>query len=886
MRLLKPVILCLSFFPVLLKAQLLQGVVQNEKGEAVPNASIFISEIARGIVANDKGQFQTDIKQGVYTCEFRSLGYESKTMRIEVPVAQGVLVVTLADKVYQLSEVLVSPDDEDPAYRIMRKVIAYAPFHRNRISEYQSRTYTKGTYRIDKIPGVIKQMSKMNGKKIDFDALTGKTFVMESDNEITFKAPNSYDQRVKAVKSSIPKEFDVGEENLKVVNSNIYDENIFKPGAFRYYKFKWEDVETNGGRTINKIKVMPRYKNADLYSGYLYILENTWNVFEADLTSNEMGSTIHNRITFHEVKPSVYLPTTYDMNVNVNTMGVKGSGRYFVSIAYRSVKVKQEKTPSSAREIPLLAEGKASRPISEKRKKADDKLMKDMEKLTEKEKLSTREAYQLSQMMQSVSESDEEKIHRKSLEIKKFENIAIKIDTLAFKVDSLHWAKVRAMPLEKSEARSYAVADSINPPDSIHGLSKGSRTIILELDEGPKSAWGKLLLGGGYKLDEKSWLRFGGIVRAPNEYNFVDGFYLGQSLQYHLNLDSNRYLRIKPDMRYVTARHALRWKTDLQWHYEPIRQGYASLSFGHIAEDVNRLYGMNRFLNAITALTYGGKSIRFYDRAFIHAENRIDVANGLKLTTSFLHEKRKALQNKTTYNLLDKTVGTNLPDEWVSAFPNHRASKLGVGLSYTPFYRYRIDKGQKSYDSSAYPTFAIQYQKGFGLPDNTVTSQFDLLEASVSQSLKTSIFSRFSYFVGGGKFLDNTSLQLPDYRYFRQNPILVGDKSFDHSFNMLSEYSYSKDYWAEAHANYKSGYLLLKRLPFLQGKVFDEALHLHYLHSDGKIDYFEGGYSIGLGSVGRIGVFAAFERVDYQEADFKGVSVKISLPLFSILEMK
>ncbi|MDR1742851.1 MAG: DUF5686 and carboxypeptidase regulatory-like domain-containing protein [Dysgonamonadaceae bacterium] len=871
---------CLAIFPVSLNAQLLQGIVQNEKGEPVPNASIYISEIAQGIVANDKGQFQTNIKQGSYTCEFRSLGYEPKTLKIEVPLAQGILSVTLTDKVYRLDEVIVSSDGEDPAYRIMRKVIAYAPFYRNQVSEYRSQTYTKGSFHIDKIPGVIKRMSKMNGQKVDFNLLIGKTFVMESDNEIAFKAPNSYDQRVKAVKSSIPKEFDMGEEALKVVNSNIYDENIFKPGAFRYYKFKWEDVETNGGRTINKIKVIPRYKNGDLYSGYLYILEDTWNVFEADLTSRQMGTIIHNRVTFHEVKPSVYLPTTYDMNVNVNTMGVKGGGRYFVSITYQSVNVKQDKMPSSTGEISSFAENNAPSSISEKRKQKEDKTLKKMEKLFEKEELSTREAYQLSQMMQSVSETEEEKNKNKSLEIKYLENVEIKIDSSAFSLDSLYWAKIRMLPLEQSEARSYAVADSINPPDSIHGLSTGSRAITLELEAGPKSTGGKLLMGGGFKLGEKSLLRFDGIAHALNEYNFVDGFSLGQSLQYRLNLDSNCFLKIKPDVRYVTTRQTLRWKTEVQWHYQPFRQGYASLSFGHTAEDINRLYGMNRFLNSITAAAYGGNYIRFYDRVFFHATNRIDIANGLNLTTAFLYEKRATLQNLTSYNLFGEKVGPNMPDDWVSAFPNHRASILDIGLSYTPFYRYWINRGRKSYVTSNYPTFALRYKKGFGLPDNAVTSRFVLMEYSVKQSIKTSIFSRFRYAVGGGKFLNASSLQLPDYNYFRQNPMLVGDQPFNFSFNMLSEYSYSKDYWAEVHASYHSEYLLLKKLPFLQGKIFDEALHIHYLHTDGRRNCFEGGYSVGLGSFGRMGVFTAIDG-----ADFKGVSIRISLPLFSILEM-
>lgn len=873
---------CIILFPLLAKSQVLQGVIINEKGEAIPNSSIYISEIARGIVANDNGQFQTSLKSGTYTCEFRSLGYESKIEKIDVPATGKKLQITLTEKIYGLEEVVVVADDENPGNRIMRKVIAYAPFYRNQVNGFRSNTYTKGNFRIDKIPGLIKKMSKVNGQKIDLDALIGKTFVMESDNEITFKAPNEYKQQVKAVKSSIPKEFDMGEEALKVVNSNIYDENLFKTGAFKYYIFKWEEVETNAGRTVHKIKVTPRYKNADLYSGYLYIIDGTWNVYSADLSSSEMGATMRYRVAFHEVKPSVYMPTSYDMRVDVNTMGVKGGGRYFVSIAYHSVDVKNEKYSSENISTSALAENNkisASIPKNAKRAAEKEKAIKQIEKLSEKEKLSTREAYKMSKLMQTVNESDEERENRKSLEIKDFEKIEIKIDTLAYKVDSAYWKKVRVIPLEVEESRSYVVADSLYPPDSLHLKGKGANSVSLEFSPGSKSVFGKILMGGGYKLNEKSWINFDGLAFAMNDYNFVDGFSLGQSFRYHLKLDSNRYLSIKPDLRYVTAREKLRWKTDITWHYEPIRQGYFNLSFGHTAEDINSLYGLNRFLNMITTATYGGNYIRFYDRKYLYVVNRIDVANGLNLATSFTLENRQMLQNLTSYNFFDKSVKENMPEEWAAIFPEHRAAIVGLKLTYTPFRRYRIRNGRKTYASSVYPTFSAIYKKGLDISgsENKASSKFDLIEVSATQTIRTSLFSRFKYSVGAGKFLDNKSMFLPDYRFFRQNPMLVTDKPFGTSFSMLPDYTYSRDYWVEFHSEYTSDYLLLKRLPFLQQKIFDEALHFHYLNTDGNMNHFEGGYSVGLGDVGRVGLFTSFEG-----KEFNGVSLRISIPIFTI----
>ncbi|WP_294080182.1 carboxypeptidase-like regulatory domain-containing protein [Proteiniphilum sp. UBA5384] len=57
-----------------LQTQQLKGVNVNKQGEPVPNSTIYIYEIAKGIAADNLGEFQTALAPGSYTCEFRSLG--------------------------------------------------------------------------------------------------------------------------------------------------------------------------------------------------------------------------------------------------------------------------------------------------------------------------------------------------------------------------------------------------------------------------------------------------------------------------------------------------------------------------------------------------------------------------------------------------------------------------------------------------------------------------------------------------------------------------------------------------------------------------------------------------------------------------------------------
>jgi hypothetical protein len=162
---------------------------------------------------------------------------------------------------------------------------------------------------------------------------------------------------------------------------------------------------------------------------------------------------------------------------------------------------------------------------------------------------------------------------------------------------------------------------------------------------------------------------------------------------------------------------------------------------------------------------------------------------------------------------------------------------------------------------------------------NDRNSSFGKAEASVYQSINTDIFSRFSYTVNGGLFVDKAKTCLPDYRHFNTGESFVNDKSFNSSFPLLNNYEFAtNDKWLQVHAGYTSNYLLLKNIPFLQRTLFDESLHLKTLCIPDKI-HSEIGYSAGFGGIGRIGVFAGFDRLKY-----KNIGFSISLPVISFAD--
>lgn len=863
-----------------LQAQQLKGIIVNKKGEPVPNSTVYIYEIAKGIAADNLGEFQTTLEPGTYACEFRSLGYESVKKDIIMGKENRTIRVELQETSYMLKEVVIyaTASNEDPAYRIMRKAIAHAPYYRYQIKEYTSEAYIKGSLTIDKIPGILKRAMKVNDNNFDINSIIGKPLVMESKSNIHFTSPETYQQNVVALKSSIPKEFNV-DKGLSIMTSSIYNAELngrispLAPGAFRFYAFKLENVDYQPDHIINKIKVTPRKKNPNLFSGYIYILEDTWNVYIADLVASELGTTLHYRINYHQVQPSVYLPTTYDVSMTMNTMGVKGSGKYYASMKYNSVQADKTRDPVAINKTALPDESEEQK-IPPKKQKISDEL----DKLAQKEELSTKEAYKMSKLMSRMVEPEEVKKQRESLEIKDIEKVKMKVDTLAWKRDSAFWTNIRELPLREDELRSYQIRDSLSGGDTVSETSRERNEVVLSIDENPKTVFGKITQGGVWKMNRDLSLRYGGLMGGLREYNFTDGLWLGQTLSLNWAIDKNRNFSVSPSLYYATARKEWLWHVSTSLNYAPMSLGRFHLSAGHISRDVNSQNGESRLMNTLAAIDLGQNFIRFYDSRYVKGDHYIDIANGLHLYTSAEIDKRSILRNRTSFNFIGKDIPENIPSD-ATLYPNHTATNITVELSYTPRYRYRVREGQKWYVSAKYPTFSVAYKKGVDLFADNSGPLYDRISTSISQTIKVSPFEEIDYLFSGGTFLSSDRLYPNDFKYFRNNQMLFTASDFNRSFNLLEPYTASGKWWMEGHLNYQSQYLFLKNLPFLQRFSFDEAVHIHGLSTENRRFYLEGGYSIGFLGLGRAGIFTGFT-----DKKFDRFGVKLSYPLWNFME--
>jgi len=798
------------------------GRVVDNQGNAIASASIFVKETRQGLITNDSGEFSIAISAGTYNLEISCVGYEKRTEKIVMPDYDFQKDIILKINDMQLQEVVAVPG-EDPAYSIMRKAIAKAPYYQNVVKKSTYNAYSKGSGKMTSIPKLFEGLMSKDDKK-EMEKMQNKIFLLESYSEIKFTAPDTYEQNILAFSSSFPT-MDDPENSLISTMFSLYNPNFLtavsplNKNAFDYYRFRYEGFEQVDNQTINKITVIPRFKDPKLLSGTLYIAENEWNVRNADISISVLGMDFTYHLNYHEVSDGIYLVTDALTEIDANILGVKFEANLLSSMQFSDIELNDS----------LIAI-----------EKSNQKLVKI-------------------------------KAKKKSLEIKRDDFVKQNVDSLASARDSAYWTGVRKIVLTDEEQQSYARRDTLEQYlDSVERVKRN-----------PKFQFSDLISGGTVG-NSSSFINFkySGLLGAWDGYNFSDGFRLGQSFEFDLKKMKRHRLTIKPSVFYLTASKDINWNVNTVFSYLPkTLRGNANLNFGKKTEDYSANAGMGNLLNTLYTLFYGQNNAKLYDNKFVTLSNAVDIANGLRLSVEAGAARRNDLDIRTKYHFFGKKERwtPNVPDVAGALNPLFSdLAKYEISLTYTPEYYYIMEDWGKRYVRSRFPTFSLDFESGISLGDGKfapkqTTSRFNKIEFGISQNIKTSIFSQINYNIIFGKYLNNNEFNYIDYKHFDSGGGLwFATKSNENSYALLPFYSFStNNWWFQAFLNYNSDYILLKRLPFLQGKMLSEGLHAKLLHTAEKSFYSEFGYSIGFRSMANFSVFVSFNRLKYNSVGFQ-----------------
>ncbi|MDR1368568.1 MAG: DUF5686 and carboxypeptidase regulatory-like domain-containing protein [Dysgonamonadaceae bacterium] len=813
------VIAILFVLPPVLRSQNFEGKVTGTSGEPISGATVYIKENKQGLVCNTNGEFQVTLPEGDYNCTFSCLGYAAteRSFSIKKEADPVYMEITLKTTSFELSEVVVRAG-EDPAYEMIRKAVKKAPLYLAQIKEFTCEAYIKGAGKSVHIPGWIE---KMGGEQLKL--YKDKLFLQESFSEVKYTYPDKYVQNVIAFSSSMPND-SIAKDAMGIFRGSLYaqyDGSILHPKTFSYYRFRYEDFEEIDGVNVNKIKIIPRFNDPKLFSGYLYLAEDYWNIRGAELILNTEFGKVKYTLNYNDVTDHIFLVTSYVSHIDANFMGVKFAFDYLASVKYTDIQVNDSITA----------------------------LVKKEEK------------------MKQVKE-------KKNLEIKPYdERYKREADSLATQRDSMYWSEIRSITLNEEEIASYARKDTIqSKSDSIKNERSGANGYSLF----------NALVGGQVGRDSsKVIFRYGSLLKVAPEYNFVDGLWLGTSFGIDIKRKEHSFWEFKPSAYWALSRKRLLWTMDLNFTYAPLKLGKLKVSGGSCSEDYMGNNGMSRIENMYNSILWGINNAKFYQKDFFNAENDIEIIHGLKLKTGIEIADRKALENHASYSFRGnkKDVKPNIPPYSEDLNEQYdRLAKYEIGLQYIPELYYTIEKGKKRYVRTRFPTFFAIFRQGLagGEPDY---SKFHRLDLSIMQTVRLGLFNRLNYQVNAGKFFNKNEFNYIDYKHFNSSDQLFTKNEFETSFVLLPYYTYSTNKeWIQAMVNYRSDYLLLKRMPFLHGKPVKESLHGKFLHTPGKKFYSEWGYSLTFSALAGLGmsagVFVGLDKFDYNSVGFR-----ISFPL-------
>ena len=106
--------------------------------------------------------------------------------------------------------------------------------------------------------------------------------------------------------------------------------------AFNYYRYKLEGTFFDDqGNMINKIRVTPKRKGDRIFSGYIYIVEDLWQIYGIELTTT--GTAIQvppiEEIVFlqnykYSEENSLYIQISQSVDFSFKMFGFSGNGKF------------------------------------------------------------------------------------------------------------------------------------------------------------------------------------------------------------------------------------------------------------------------------------------------------------------------------------------------------------------------------------------------------------------------------------------------------------------------------------------------------------------------------------------------------------------------------
>ncbi|MEO1258348.1 MAG: DUF5686 and carboxypeptidase regulatory-like domain-containing protein [Bacteroidota bacterium] len=806
----------------------ISGVVTDADGDPLPFASVYVQGTTQGTTTNMNGEYFLDLEKGNYELVFQFIGFSQQIRNIKYSGNQLTLNIILEAEAISLNEIEIKANAEDPAYAIIRKAIAKRKYYKELVESFSCDVYIKGNVKILDAPEKIlgQDIGDLEGS-LDTNR-QGIVYLSESVSKLYFKQADKYKEVMTSSKVS-------GNDNGFSFNSARemdmdlyknyveYGRNVVSPiadGALNHYKYKLEGVLLDEqGHLINKIKIIPKRSEDPVYQGFIYIVDDLWNIQSTDifLTGNRVQmplfDTLHIRQTYVPVKqPDVWQIFSRTFSMTGGAFGFKFGGD-FTGIYSNYNLAPNLSDKFFGNEIMKVEEGandkdtsywNNTRPVPLTSEESVDYYRKDSIKVVRESK----------PFMDSVDQV----------------NNKLKFVNLLFGYTySNSWKK-----------QSWTVQSPINTFqfNAVQGAN-----INLQMDY--KKAFDKL---------ENKKLTVGGKIN----YGFAEEkFRAAARLQY--NYDPKKYSRLRimggrevvqfneaePISNILNTSYSLFNKRHLARYYD---KKYLRIDHGSEVANGVLLFGILQYADRSPLVNNSDFSLFNKDREFapnvpINRHLAEGELAGSKSLVGGISVRLRPGQKYYDYPDRKYIYGSKFPDLWIHY-------RRGFG----------IENGLES---------DVEFDR--------------LSAVLQKRNIKMGLLGQSSFRFEAGAFLNNDQLFFQDYKHFMGSEISIGNSElYLMSFRRLPYYEYStKKHWVEGHYEHKFQGFITDKLPLIRKLDWGMVVGANFLYTAEEKDYLEcliGFDNIGFGilKLFRFDVIGSFRRGSY---DGLGYMFGITLPI-------
>jgi len=769
-------------------SQTVSGIVRDDKGNPMPNASVLIKDKKGGTLCNVDGKYFLNLSPGNYTLIAQHVGYKRdlRNIKIEDKDIQLDFVLSIVD--FTMEEVVVR-SGENPANEIIKNTIRMRPVYQKQLDKFICEVYTKGQMRLRDYP------KKVFGQKVDFneDGDTSKNkiiYLSETISTYSVRKPN--DRKIEVHSSKVsgesnsyglaaPQFYSMYDNNVQI-GTSLNPRGFISPisdNATNYYKYKYVGAFFEDGKQISKILVTPKRKYEPLFSGYINIVENEWRIHSLRLELRKV-----NQMEFLDslILEQLYVPYNDSLWVLHN------------QVIYPYIKI-----------LGIDVHGS---------------------------------------FVNVYSKFDPNPDFKKNY----FDNTVLKYTDSSNRKTPTYWDDARPLKLLDEETLDYRKKDSIeqlskNPAylDSLDRVNNKMKVLGILLtgqtiNKEKKNAsyyFRPITDQVNYNIVEGLTLNLSGTYTKKLD-----------------STVGRRSIRITPTIRYgFTNRHFNAWlSTSYNFGKKYITS--INLSGGKRVFQFNNASPIGARSNTLAALLGGKNLMKLYEAWYLRASFVKGIGEGFTWSAGFEYQDRMPLDNTTDYSFVKeekKEFTPNYPTELSNEnIMKHQALILNFGITFQPGARYIELPGQKINIGSKWPTLTLGYTRTF---DEIIGSDvnYSKWRFALSDIVRFKLAGQFNYRVGMGGFIHNEKTQIPDYQHFNGNISHIATEYLN-SFQILPIYEFSNisKFYVLAHIEHHFNGFLTNKIPGFRKLNWYLVGGLSTFHYE-KTDYLE--YFAGLENI-------------------------------------